>query len=169
MSWINSLFTIFCRAIACSSYSGFMFSTVNKKRDFQANFAANEMGLLVENSEDYLPWPIRPMKGLEYAVQLVYTVLSSHFLRDFHRCYWEYLSHYIPRRAQKLERTPLFSRSIYRYGYACHPESTRLLQTNFYLPTQDLSWSLHVSNSARCMVHDCHHEPGTFSPQGLQY
>jgi hypothetical protein len=95
ISWIHSMFTIFCRIIACSSYSGFMFSTGDMLHDHHAKFAAEEMGLLVANANDFLPWPITPVQGLEYAVRLVHTVLSPHFTRDTNQNYWMFLISYL--------------------------------------------------------------------------
>lgn len=95
VSWIHSLFTVFCRIIACSSYSGFMFSTGNELHDFQTIFAARAMGHLVLNAGSFLSWPPKPIQGLEYAVRLVHTVLSPYFIRDVNENYWMCLIYYL--------------------------------------------------------------------------
>jgi hypothetical protein len=91
-------------ASVCSSYSGFVFSTGDVLHDCHTKFAAEEMGLLVANANDFLPWPTNPMHGLEYAVRLVHTVLSPHFTRDTNQNYWMFLIHYLRAHGTASER-----------------------------------------------------------------
>jgi hypothetical protein len=91
ISWIHSLFTIFTRILACSSFSRLQFHSGDSKLDFRRVFATFTMGHLVSNSGEFLPWPASPMHGLEYAVRLMVTVLSSHWARDLNKNFWTYL------------------------------------------------------------------------------
>jgi CHAT domain/NB-ARC domain len=97
ISWIHPLFTIFIRILGCSSFSRiWVNSTRSDSRTeswfrFRTLFARYRMDHLVANSGEFLPWPADPVSGLEYAVRLMITVLSSHLVRDLNENFLTYL------------------------------------------------------------------------------
>jgi hypothetical protein len=157
VSWIHSLLTVFCRIIACSSYSGFRFSTGNELHDFQTTFAARAMGHLVVNAGVFLPWPPKPMKGLEYAVRLVHTVLSPYFFRDVNENYWMCLIYYLRTHENSNRRLSslLLSKSAFLPGMM---KEYDLCKQNFIfilklcrgrgsLPLPQIGWPMHAIGS----------------------